>query len=80
MLKIRVKSENQDNVRVNIPVQFVKFLLKMGHGIASHIPEAKKYVEDIDMEVLVQAIDNEMEGKIVDIQSEEGETVEIYIE
>lgn len=80
MLKIRVKSETQENVRVNIPIRLVKFLLKMGHGIASQIPEAKAYLEDIDLDLVMHAIDNEMEGKIVDIQSEEGETVEIYIE
>ena|SRR5690625_631741 len=80
MLKIRVKSETEENVRVNIPLHLVKFLLKMGHGIASQIPDAKKYVDDIDLDVIMQAIDHEVEGKIVDIQSEEGETVEIYIE
>jgi|SRR5690625_1539819 len=80
MLKIRVKSETQENARVNIPIRLVKFLLKMGHGIASQIPEAQKYVDDIDVDLLLEAIDNEMEGKIVDVQSDDGETVEVFIE
>ena len=80
MLKIRVKSETQENVRMNIPIRLVKFLLKMGHGIASQIPEAQKYVDDIDVDLLLEAIDNEMEGKIVDVQSDDGETVEVFIE
>src|SRR5690625_1646294 len=43
MVKIRVKSDSENNnIRVNIPIRLVKFLLKAGHGIASHIPEAKK--------------------------------------
>ncbi|MFD2131998.1 hypothetical protein ACFSKI_12345 [Pseudogracilibacillus auburnensis] len=80
MLKIRVKSDTQENVRVNIPVRFVRFLLKMGHGIAANIPEAKEYVKDIDVDLIMHAIDQEMEGKIVDIESDDGETVAIYIE
>lgn len=80
MLKIRVHSEAQDNVRVNIPIRLVKFLLKMGHGIASNIPEAKEYVKDIDVDLIIHAIDNEMEGKIVDVQSENGDVVAVYIE
>ncbi|MEI3605295.1 hypothetical protein SPD48_06280 [Pseudogracilibacillus sp. SE30717A] len=80
MLKIRIQSETEENVKVNIPIGLVKFLLKMGHGIASHIPESQKYVKDIDLDLVMHAIDTEMEGKIVDIQSEDGEIVEIYIE
>jgi len=80
MLKIRIKSEKEENVKVNVPIRLVKFLLKMGHGIASQIPEAQKYVDDIDVDLIMNAIDNEMEGKIVDIQSDEGEMIEIYIE
>src|SRR5690625_2735858 len=80
MLKIRVKSDTKENVRVNVPIRLVKFLLKMGHGIAAQIPEAQQYVDDIDVDLLLDAIDNEIEGKIVDVQSDDGETVEIYIE
>ncbi len=80
MLKIRIQSQTDDNVKVNIPIRLVKFLLKMGHGIASHIPESQKYVNDIDLDLVMHAIDNEMEGKIVDIKSEDGDIVEIYIE
>lgn len=80
MLKIRVQSETAEQVKVNIPVRFVKFLLKMGHGIAKSIPEAKEYVKDLDVDVIMQAIDQEIEGKIVDITSDEGENVSVYIE
>lgn len=79
-LKIRVKSGDKVKVRLNIPIKFVKWVLKTGHGIAKSIPDAKPYIEDVDMNLVMQAIDNEIEGKIIDLESEEGETVEIYIE
>lgn len=80
MLKIRVTSDEKENVRLNIPIRFVKWILKTGHGIAAAIPDAKPYVEDVDMEVVMRAIDEGVEGKIIDIETDEGETVAIYIE
>lgn len=79
-VKIRVRSGNKENVRVNIPIRFVKWILKTGHGIASSIPEAKRYTDDINMDVLMHAIDNGIDGKIIDVDTEEGESIAVYIE
>lgn len=80
MLKVRVYSDEKDQVNVNVPIRFVRTMLKLGQGIAGNIPAAKEYVSEIDMDVIIEAIDNEMEGKIVDIQSSTGEIVAVYIE
>lgn len=80
MLKVRIKSESRDNVHVNIPIKFMKGLLKMGHGIAANIPQVSKYAEDLDVDMLLHAIDNEMGGKIVDVQSANGDIIAVYIE
>src|SRR5690625_3254986 len=48
-LKIRISSEEKEKVRVNIPIRLVKWVLKTGHGIASSIPEAKAYADDIEI-------------------------------
>ena len=79
-LKIRVKSEQNDNVTVNLPLKLVKAVLKAGHGIASNVPQAKEYVKDLDIDLLIDAIENEIDGKIVDIQSANGDTVAVFIE
>lgn len=79
-LKIRVKSEANDNVTVNLPIKLVKAVLKAGHGIASNVPQAKDYVKDLDIDLLLDAIENELDGKIVDIQSANGDTVAVFIE
>lgn len=79
-VKIRIGSANKEKVRVNIPIRFVKWILKTGYGIASSIPEAKAYAEDIDMDLVLQAIDNGVEGKIIDLDTEEGESIAVYIE
>lgn len=80
MFKVRIKSEARDDVKVNIPLKFMKGLLKMGHGIAGNIPQASKYAEDLDVDTLLHAIDHEIDGKIVDVKSANGDTVAVYIE
>ena len=80
MLKIRVTSEKGDNVNINLPIKLIKAVLKVGTSIAERIPEAEKYVKDIDVELLIEAIENELDGQIVDITSAKGEKVLVTIE
>lgn len=80
MLKIRVTSEEGDNVNVNLPINLVKAVLKVGTNIAEKIPEAAKYVKDINVDLLIEAIENELDGEIVDINSANGDKVFVVIE
>ena len=80
MLKIRVTSENGDNVNVNLPIKLIKAVLKVGTNIAKMIPESEKYVKDIDVELLIEAIENELDGQIVDVTSAKGDKVLVIIE
>ncbi|WP_432363494.1 SHOCT-like domain-containing protein [Sporosarcina sp. UB5] len=79
-LKIRVVSADNDNVAVNLPIKLIKVLLKAGHNIAGNIPQSEKYVKDIDIDVLIEAIENELDGQIVDVKSADGDTVSVFIE
>ncbi|MGG0383344.1 hypothetical protein ABEY69_09975 [Priestia filamentosa] len=80
MLKIRVTSEEGDNVNMNLPINLVKAVLKVGTNIAEKIPEAEKYVKDINIDLLIEAIENELDGQIVDITSANGDKVFVVIE
>jgi hypothetical protein len=80
MLKIRVTSEQGDNVNVNLPINLVKAVLKVGTNIAEKIPEAEKYVKDINVDLLIEAIENELDGEIVNITSANGDKVFVVIE
>ncbi|MEN2767018.1 hypothetical protein [Ornithinibacillus xuwenensis] len=79
-LKVRINSSENDNVNVNLPIRLFQVVLKTGHGIASNIPEAEKYVKDLDIDLILEAIDQELEGQIVDIVSGNGDKVAIFIE
>ncbi|MFC0236402.1 SHOCT-like domain-containing protein [Fictibacillus phosphorivorans] len=78
-LKIRVVSES-DNVNVNLPIKLVKVVLAAGHNIALKIPQSEQYVKDIDINLILEAIENELDGQIVDVKSTNGDTVSITIE
>ncbi|MET4559926.1 DUF4097 and DUF4098 domain-containing protein YvlB [Lysinibacillus parviboronicapiens] len=80
MLKVRVVSAENDNVTVNLPIKLVKVVLMAGHSIAASIPQAEKYVKDIDIGLILEAIENELDGQIVDIKSANGDTVSVIID
>ncbi|MFJ7512361.1 SHOCT-like domain-containing protein [Peribacillus simplex] len=79
-LKIRVVSAEDDNVTVNLPIKLVKVVLMAGHSIAASIPQSEKYVKDIDISLIIEAIENELDGQIVDIKSANGDTVSVIID
>ena len=79
-LKIRVVSAENDNVKVNLPLKLVKAVLLAGQSIAASIPQSEKYVKDIDISLIIEAIENELDGQIVDIKSANGDTVSVIID
>ncbi|KOP81244.1 hypothetical protein ACFFHH_00770 [Cytobacillus solani] len=79
-LKIRVVSTENDNVTVNLPIKLVRAVLMAGHSIAASIPQSEKYVKDIDINLIIEAIENELDGQIVDIKSANGDTVSVIID
>ncbi|WP_144789019.1 SHOCT-like domain-containing protein [Lysinibacillus fusiformis] len=79
-LKVRIVSTENDNVTVNLPIKLVKIVLLAGHSIAASIPQSEKYVKDLDINLIMEAIENELDGQIVDIKSANGDSVSVYIE
>jgi len=77
MFKIKVLSADGDKVNVQIPIEFAKVALKSGKGVMK-IDQLEGL--DIDVEEILNMIDSGMLGKIVDIESADGDIVEIVIE
>jgi hypothetical protein len=75
MLKIRVLSE-KDTVNVNVPVKFLKAV----GGAIKTVPGLKESGTDIDIKMIMDAIDAGLDGKIVDVKSSDGTIVEVTIE
>ena len=80
-LKIRVLEEKEDGkntkVNINVPIAIVETGLKIGQGFDDKLDSALK---GVDFNDIMEMIKSGAEGKIVDIETDEGETVEIFIE
>lgn len=82
-LKIRVYDPDEKaKVNVTIPLALMDVALKMaGKFGPAFVPELKEAgLDEEDLAELFEAIKNGAEGKLVDIQSENGESVEITVE
>lgn len=78
LLKVFVLSEEGDKVKVNLPVSLIKMALDIG----LQLPEVSgnKVLENIDFDAILQMAEKGVIGKLVDIESADGDLVEIYIE
>lgn len=77
---LRVKVyDSEDNVKanVNIPLALVETGLKIGRAYDKDLNENLK---DVDFKEIVNSVKNGAEGKIVDVESEKGDKVEVYVE
>lgn len=78
-LRIRINSEDNEKVNVNIPLSVARWALTM-------VPEKVKTKlrqgeQPIELEEILDHLHEGMEGqRIVDIQDEDGNVVEIYID
>jgi len=77
MFKIKVLSADGDKVNVQIPLDFAKIALKSGKGF---MKMDQIQGMDLDIDMILEMIDHGSLGKIVDIESADGDIVEIVIE
>lgn len=77
-LRVVVNSRNGDNVRVNLPVPLVRAALEIG----LQLPQVggQELLEHIDFEAIVMAVDRGVVGKIVEVESQNGDTVDVFVE
>ncbi|MEG0307692.1 MAG: hypothetical protein RR891_05675 [Clostridium sp.] len=74
MLYVRVKSHDGDNVKVTIPLEIVKIMATSGTTVIGNID---KY--NIQMDMILEAIDNGIIGPIVEVDTEDGDKVLVEI-
>ncbi|MGS0971681.1 MAG: SHOCT-like domain-containing protein [Candidatus Izemoplasmataceae bacterium] len=77
MFRIKVLSSDGDRVNVQIPLAFAKIALSKGSGFINKNIDSDI---NIDVDMLLEMIDQGNIGKLVDIVSADGDSVEIVIE
>ncbi len=81
MIKIKVLSKDNDSVNVTIPVRLVQAV----GGAISKLPPIKE-IEGLDIDIqdiiqiILDSVNSDIEGRLVDVKSAQGDIVEIVIE
>lgn len=77
-LRVRVIEPNDNTkVKINIPISLVDVALKVGSGFSTELNENLK---GVDVNEIVKAIKEGAEGKIVDVEDDNGTKVEVTVE
>ena len=79
VLRIKVDSADGDRVRVNLPFPLIRALSGTGIDIAAQY-SGMDALKGIDMEAILKLVENGTIGKIVEVESSDGDTVEIVVE
>ena len=79
-LRVYVDSAQGDKVRVNLPMPLVKIALEIGVDIVPNHAEGMEALRDIDLSKIVELAERGMIGKIMEMESADGDTVEIVVE
>ena len=81
VMRVLVNSSEGDKVRVNLPMTLVKLAMEIGMDVVPNMGgEHGEMLKSIDMEKVVKMVENGLIGKLVEVESAEGDTVEVVVE
>ncbi len=78
MFRIHVNSADGDKVRINLPMPLVRIGLEMGMRMPQ--VSGNEALKDINFEQLIYMVESGVIGKLVEVESADGDTVEIVVE
>lgn len=78
ILYIRVDSKEGDRIRINLPIPLVKLAISMGIKLPQ--VSGNDILKNIDFEQILELVEKGLIGKLVEVESAEGDTVEIAVE
>lgn len=80
-LRVKVLSTAGDKVRVNLPMSLVKIGMEIGVDVVPNVGgENADMMRSIDMKKVVEMVEKGLIGKLVEIESAEGDIVEVVVE
>lgn len=79
ILRIYVHSTDGDRVKINLPMALVKVGIEIGMDFAPGMGTGNA-MKDIDFQKVFALVEQGVIGKLVEVQSVDGDLVEIYVE
>lgn len=78
-LRVRVNSAQGDRVRVNLPMSLVKVCLELGVEVMPQMAGVET-IKSLDLSKIMELAERGMMGKLVEVESADGDMVEIVVE
>ena len=78
-MRIRVDSSDGDKVRVNLPMSLVKVGLEIGMDMSGSV-NGMENLKNVDLSKVLEMVEHGLMGKLVEVQSADGDIVEIVVE
>lgn len=78
MLRIIINSADGDKIRVNLPMSLVTAGLELGMEMPQ--VSGNENLKDIDLSKVIEMVDKGVVGKLVEMESAEGDIIEIEVE
>ena len=78
-LRVRVDSARGDRVRVNLPMSLVKIGLEMGVDVSGTMCNSES-MKNVDMQKIIALVERGAIGKLVEVESADGDNVEVVVE
>ena len=79
-LRVKVLSAEGDKVRVNLPMPLVKIGLEMGVEILPNYTEGMTSIRNLDFGKIIDLVEQGAIGKLVEVESADGDIVEVVVE
>ena len=77
--RVKVDSAAGDKVRVNLPMSLVKAGLEVGMDISGTF-NGMENLRNVDMKKLIELVEHGLIGKLVEVESADGDNIEIVVE
>ena len=78
-LRVRVNSAQGDRIRVNLPMSLVKVCLELGVEVMPQMTGVET-IKSLDLSKIMELAERGMMGKLVEVESADGDMVEIVVE
>lgn len=80
-LRVYVNSADGDKIKVNLPMTLVKIAMEIGVDIVPNMGgEHGDMLKSLDMKKVLQMVEQGLIGKLVEMESSDGDTVEVVVE
>ncbi len=80
-LRVKMLSSDGDKIRVNLPMTLVKLAMEIGVDVVPNMGgDHGEMLKSIDMEKVVKMVEQGLIGKLVEMESADGDTVEVVVE